>query len=68
MNDREVRMNVDHLVARLSTLAERLDKLEREMRVNLRECRGARGVDVGENPDAACDVVGSSPSGEETGQ
>lgn len=38
----------------------RLEALERGARLNLRECRGARGVDVGANPDAVCEVVGAS--------
>lgn len=41
-------------------IRERLDALERGARLNLRECRGARGVDVGANPDAVCEVVGAS--------
>lgn len=38
----------------------RLDALERGARLNLRECRGARGVDVGASPDAVSEVAGAS--------
>ena len=55
-----LRRRIEVLESRVANHERRIAALELATRLNLRECRGSRGVDVGENQDAVCEVVGTS--------
>ena len=60
-----LRRRIEVLESRVANHERRIAALELATRLNLRECRGSRGVDVGENQDAVCEVVGTSAAEED---